>query len=95
MKRAFPVVSCAFESAGSGISVYVFYTVDGVDVEDGEFSSASFRPKFYDGNASFVVPVYSSYGDLVGDVEVAADETAYAVDFAAAFGSTGVVEVGG
>jgi len=95
MKRAFPVMSRASKRTGLRIAIRVFRSVDGVDVEDGEFGGAGFRAEFYDGNAAFGVPVYGAEGDFVGDVEVAPDEAAYAVDFAAAFGAAGVVEVGG
>jgi len=73
MKRAFPVMSRSFKRTGLRVSIRVFRSVNGVDVEDSEFGCAGFRAEFYDGNAAFGVPVYGAEGDFVGDVEVASD----------------------
>ena len=67
-------MSCALERTSLWIAICVFRSVDGVDVEDGEFGrAAGFRAEFYDGNAAFGVPVYGAEGDFVRDVEVASD----------------------
>ena len=73
MKRAFPVMSRSFKRTCLRISIRILRSVDGVDVEDGEFGSVAFRAEFYDGDAAFGVPVYGAQGDFVGDVEVAPD----------------------